>query len=112
MLLSAPDGTKEGDELRQEAHFSYHENTTPFIMETQAAWLGRQHSAQPDQLQQPAQLQQSMDSIAGAVNPYRLMQVFGRGHQVTRNMATVYVTRCQVTEVLLRTHTTALMRFW
>jgi hypothetical protein len=71
--------------LRQEAHFSYHENTTTFILEAQAAWLGCQHSAQPDQLQQPAQLQQSMDSMAGAENPYRLMQVFGRGHQVTRN---------------------------
>jgi hypothetical protein len=33
------------------------------------------------------------------------MQVFGRGHQVTRNGATVYVTRCQATEVLPRTHT-------
>jgi hypothetical protein len=46
-----------------------------------------------------------MDGIAGAENPYRLMQVFGRGHQVTRNGATVYVTRCQVKEVLPRTHT-------
>jgi hypothetical protein len=33
------------------------------------------------------------------------MQVFGRGHQVTCNGATVYVTRCQVTDVLPRTHT-------
>ncbi len=33
------------------------------------------------------------------------MQVFGRGHQVTRNGATVYVTRCQAVEVLPRTHT-------
>ena len=33
------------------------------------------------------------------------MQVFGRGHQVTRNGASVYVTRCQATEVLPRTHT-------
>jgi hypothetical protein len=33
------------------------------------------------------------------------MQVFGRGHQVTRNGATVYVTRCQAAEVLPRTHT-------
>jgi hypothetical protein len=38
-------------------------------------------------------------------NPYSLMQVFGRGHQVTRNGATVYVTRCQAAEVLPRTHT-------
>ncbi len=43
--------------------------------------------------------------LAGAENPYSLMQVFGRGHQVTRNGATVYVTRCQATEVLPRTHT-------
>jgi hypothetical protein len=33
------------------------------------------------------------------------MQLFGRGHQVTRNGATVYVTRCQAAEVLPRTHT-------
>jgi hypothetical protein len=33
------------------------------------------------------------------------MQVFGRGHQVTRNGVTVYVTRCQATGVLPRTHT-------
>ncbi len=32
-----------------------------------------------------------LESIAGAKNPYSLMQVFGRGHQVTRNGATVYV---------------------
>jgi hypothetical protein len=37
--------------------------------------------------------------------PYSLMQVFGRGHLVTRNGATVYVTRCQAAEVLPRTHT-------
>jgi hypothetical protein len=30
-----------------------------------------------------------LESIAGAENPYSLMQVFGRGHQVTRNRATV-----------------------
>jgi hypothetical protein len=33
------------------------------------------------------------------------MRVFGRGHQVTRNGATVYVTRCQATEVTPRNHT-------
>jgi hypothetical protein len=33
------------------------------------------------------------------------MQVFGRGHQVTSNRVTVYVTRCQATDVLTRTHT-------
>jgi hypothetical protein len=46
-----------------------------------------------------------LESIAVAENPYSLMQVFRRGHQVTRNGATVYVTRCQATEVLPRTHT-------
>ncbi len=45
-----------------------------------------------------------LESTAGAENPYSLMQVFGRGHQVTRNRATVYVTRCQATEVLPTTH--------
>jgi hypothetical protein len=46
-----------------------------------------------------------LESIAGAENPYSLMQFFGRGHLVTRNGATVYVTRCQAAEVLPRTHT-------
>jgi hypothetical protein len=49
--------------------------------------------------------EERLESIAGAENPYSLMQVFGRGHQVTRNGATVYVTRCQAAEVLPRTHT-------
>jgi hypothetical protein len=43
-----------------------------------------------------------LESIAGAENPYSLMQVFRRGHQVTRNGATVHVTRCQMTEVITR----------
>ncbi len=46
-----------------------------------------------------------LESITGVENPYSLMQVFGRGHQVTRNGATVYVTRCQATDMLPRTHT-------
>jgi hypothetical protein len=46
-----------------------------------------------------------LESIAGEENPYSLMQVFERGHQVTRNGVTVYVTRCQAKELLLRTHT-------
>jgi hypothetical protein len=33
------------------------------------------------------------------------MQVFERGHQVTRNGARLYVTRCQAAEVLPRTYT-------
>jgi hypothetical protein len=46
-----------------------------------------------------------LESIAGAENPYSLMQVFGRGHQITCNGATVYMTRCQAAKVLPRTHT-------
>jgi hypothetical protein len=33
------------------------------------------------------------------------MQVFGRGHQITRNGATVYVTKCQAVEVVPCQHT-------
>jgi hypothetical protein len=33
------------------------------------------------------------------------MQVFGRGHQITRNGATVYVTKCQAVELVPRQHT-------
>jgi hypothetical protein len=58
MLLSAPIGTKKGNELRQEAHFSYHASTTPFIMAAQAVWQDRQRCTQPDQLQEQAQPQQ------------------------------------------------------
>ncbi len=36
-----------------------------------------------------------LESIAGAENPYSLIQIFERGHQVTRNGATVYVTKCR-----------------
>jgi hypothetical protein len=46
-----------------------------------------------------------LESIAGAENPNSLMQVFGRGHQVTHNGAMVYVTRCPATDMLPRTHT-------
>ncbi len=46
-----------------------------------------------------------LESIGGAENPYSLMEVFGRGHLVTKNGATVYVTRCQPVEVTPRTHT-------
>jgi hypothetical protein len=46
-----------------------------------------------------------LESLAGAENPYSLMQVFGRGHQITRNGATVYVTKCQPVEVVPRQHT-------
>jgi hypothetical protein len=43
-----------------------------------------------------------LESLAGAENPYSLMQVFGRGHQITRNGATVYVTKCQAVKVVPR----------
>ncbi len=46
-----------------------------------------------------------LESIAGAENPFSLMEVFGRGHLVTKNGATVYVTRCQPVEVTSRKHT-------
>jgi hypothetical protein len=45
-----------------------------------------------------------LESIAGAENPYSLIQIFGRGHQVTGNGATIYVTRCQPVEVTPRMH--------
>jgi hypothetical protein len=45
-----------------------------------------------------------LESLAGAENPYSLMQVFGRGHQITRNGATVYVTKCQAVELVPPAH--------
>jgi hypothetical protein len=45
-----------------------------------------------------------LESIAGAENPYSLIQIFGRGHQVTRNGATVYVTRGHPMELTPRMH--------
>ncbi len=42
-----------------------------------------------------------LEALLGAENPYSLMQVFGRGHQVTRNGATVQMTGCQPMEVVL-----------
>jgi hypothetical protein len=46
-----------------------------------------------------------LESLVGAENPYSLMQVFGRGLQITRNGATVYVTKCQADEVVPLQHT-------
>jgi hypothetical protein len=40
-----------------------------------------------------------LESVAGTDNPYALMRVFGRGHMVTKNAASVYVTRCNPIEV-------------
>jgi hypothetical protein len=45
-----------------------------------------------------------LENLARAENPYSLMQVFGRGHQITRNGATVYVTKCQAVEVVPHQH--------
>jgi hypothetical protein len=46
-----------------------------------------------------------LESLEGAENPYSLMQVLGRGHQITRNGATIYVTNCQAVEVVPCQHT-------
>ena len=46
-----------------------------------------------------------LESLAGAENPYILMQVFGRGHQITKNGARVYVSKCQAVEVVPCQHT-------
>jgi len=45
-----------------------------------------------------------LESIAGAENTYGLVQVFGKGHMVTKNRAAVYVTRCQEVEVIPHPH--------
>ncbi|OBQ32975.1 MAG: hypothetical protein AN484_27535, partial [Aphanizomenon flos-aquae WA102] len=44
-----------------------------------------------------------LESIAGADNQYSLMQVFGRGHIITRSGASMYVTHCNPVDVLPRT---------
>jgi hypothetical protein len=43
-----------------------------------------------------------LEAIAGADNPYSLLQVFGRGHVITKSGAVTYVTRCNPVEVLPR----------
>jgi hypothetical protein len=43
-----------------------------------------------------------LEAIAGADNPYSLLQVFGRGHVITKSGAVAYVTRCIPVEVLPR----------
>jgi hypothetical protein len=41
-----------------------------------------------------------LEAIAGADNPYSLLQVFGRGHMITKSGGAVtYVTRCNPVEV-------------
>ncbi len=41
-------------------------------------------------------------AIAGADNPYNLLQVFGRRHVITKSRAMAYVTRCNLVEALPR----------
>ena len=43
-----------------------------------------------------------LEAIAGASNPYSLIQVFGRGHTVATSGAVAYVTRCNPVEVMPR----------
>ncbi len=43
-----------------------------------------------------------LEAIAGADNPYSLLQVFGRGHVITKSGDVAYVTRCNPVEVLPR----------
>jgi len=43
-----------------------------------------------------------LEAIAGADNPYSLLQVFGRGHIIAKSGAVAYVTRCRPVEVLPR----------
>ncbi len=46
-----------------------------------------------------------LESVAKAKNLHSLMQVCGRGHQVTQNGATIYVTKCQAVELVPIQHT-------
>jgi hypothetical protein len=43
-----------------------------------------------------------LEAITGADNPYSLLQVFGRGHVISKSGAVAYVTRCNPVEVLPR----------
>ena len=43
-----------------------------------------------------------LESIAGADNPYSLLQTFGRGHTIATSGAVAYVTQCNPVEVLPR----------
>ncbi len=43
-----------------------------------------------------------LEAIAGADDPYSLLQVLGRGHVITKSGAMTYVTRCNPVEVLPR----------
>ncbi len=43
-----------------------------------------------------------LETIAGVDNLYSLLQVFGRGHVITKSRAVAYMTRCNPMEVLPR----------
>jgi hypothetical protein len=43
-----------------------------------------------------------LEAIAGADNPYSLLQMFGRGHVISKSGTVAYVTRCNTVEVLPR----------
>jgi hypothetical protein len=41
-----------------------------------------------------------LEAIAGTDNPYSLLQVFGRGHVITKSLAMAYMMRCNPVDVL------------
>jgi hypothetical protein len=43
-----------------------------------------------------------LEAVAGADNPYSLLQVFGRGHVITKSREVTYMTQCYPVEVLTR----------
>jgi hypothetical protein len=43
-----------------------------------------------------------LEAMAGADNPCSLLQVFGRGHVITKSRAVAYMIRCNLVEVLPR----------
>ncbi len=45
-----------------------------------------------------------LEAIAGTGNPYSLIQMFGKGHLVTRSGATAVVTKCSPVDVNIRAH--------
>ncbi|OBQ32942.1 MAG: hypothetical protein AN484_27560, partial [Aphanizomenon flos-aquae WA102] len=46
-----------------------------------------------------------LEAVAGAENPYSLIQIFGRGHLIVKAGAAMYVTHCSPVDVLPRTGT-------
>ncbi len=45
-----------------------------------------------------------LEAIAGTGNPYSLIQMFGKGHLVTRSGATAVVTKCSPVDVMIRSN--------